>query len=175
MPEQGGAGAATALAPAPASTAPATPLAPANPHTATPTTTSLTVLYDATCPLCTRFRGWLQAQELLVPITFVPAGSPEAVARFPGLDPRQTLREITVVGDSGAVWTMEYAWVMCLWATRRHRVLAERLAQPQWLPVARGAAYSAAGLRAWLRRDEYPGGGGYPDGCAGSCDPRGLS
>lgn len=134
-------------------------------------TTALTVLYDAGCPLCTRFRDWLVLQPLLVPLRPVPAASPEARALFPGLDHDRTLREITVVGDDGAVWTQEHAWVMCLWATRRFRPMAERLAHPAWLPLARGAAATAAGFRHLLA---VPGGGGdgYPGACAGSCSPQ---
>ncbi|WP_139982744.1 thiol-disulfide oxidoreductase DCC family protein [Nocardioides litoris] len=130
--------------------------------------TALTVLYDAGCPLCSRFRDWLERQALLVPLRLVPAGSPEARALLPGLDHARTLREVTVVGDDGAVWTQEHAWVMCLWATRRFRRTAERLAQPHLLPLARGAAAGAAGVRHLLGS----GGGGYPDGCAGTCAPR---
>lgn len=130
-------------------------------------TTTLTVLHDPGCPLCSRFRSWLESQPLLVPLRLVPAGSPQARSLFPTLDHERTLREITVVGDDGAVWTQEHAWVMCLWATRRFRAMAERLAHPAWLPLARGAAASAAGVRHLLGT----GGGGYPDGCAGSCSP----
>lgn len=134
----------------------------------------LTVLYDADCPLCTRFREWLGRQPLLVPLDLVPAGSGEARRRFPTLDHERTLREITVVGDDGSVWTNEYAWVMCLWATRTHRGLAERAARPAWLPLARAVAYSAAGLRHLLaqpRPAAADGGGDYPDRCAGTCRP----
>jgi hypothetical protein len=136
-------------------------------------TSSLTVLYDAGCPLCSRFRDWLVVQPLLVPLRPVPAGSPQAQHLFPTLDHARTLREITVVGDDGAVWTREHAWVMCLWSTRRFRGMAEKLAQPAWLPMARGAAATAAGIR-HLLGPGLPGpagGGGYPDGCAGSCTP----
>ena len=129
---------------------------------------SLTVLYDARCPLCSRFRDWLVQQPLLVPLRPVPAGSPEAIALLPTLDHARTLREVTVVGDDGAVWINGHAWVMCLWATRRHRALAERLARPAWLPLARGAAYSAAGLR-HLLGSGGDAGGDYADGCVGSC------
>ncbi len=126
----------------------------------------LTVLYDAHCPLCSRFREWLEGQPLLVPVRLVPAGSAQARALFPTLDHARTLEEITVIGDDGAFWTREHAWVMALWATRAHRGLAERLARPQWLPLARGAAYSAAGLRHLLSA-----GGDYPDRCAGTASP----
>jgi predicted DCC family thiol-disulfide oxidoreductase YuxK len=125
----------------------------------------LTVLYDADCPLCTRFRDWLVRQALLVRVDLVAAGSAEARARFPTLDHARTLEEVTVVGDDGSVWHHDLAWVMCLWATAEHRHLAERLARPGWAPMARAAAHTAAGVRAFLR----PQGGDYGDVCAGTC------
>lgn len=132
---------------------------------------ALTVLYHAGCPLCTRFRTWLTSQSLLVPLHIVAAGSFEAQHRFPTLDHARTLREITVVGDDGAVWTHERAWVMCLWATRTHRPLAERLARPEMLPLARRAASTAAGIRHLVASSDRPAGGDYIDRCAGPCDP----
>lgn len=133
-------------------------------------TTALYVLYDASCPLCSRFRDWLGAQRTLVPLRLVPAASAQARELFPTLDHAATLRDITVVGDDGSVWTGEHAWVMCLWATRRFRPMAERLARPAWLPLARGAAASAAGLRHLLTTGA-PQGGGYADCRAGACSP----
>ena len=128
----------------------------------------LTVLTDPACPLCRAFAGWLAAQPLLVPLDLVAAGSAEARRRFPALDHARTLREVTVVGDDGAVWIHEHAWVMCLWATRPYRGMAERLAHPRLLPLARGAAFSAAGLR-HLLASGAAGGGDYADDCAGTC------
>lgn len=130
----------------------------------------LTVLYDARCPLCTRFHDWLADQPVLVPLDLVPVGSAEARRRFPTLDHARTLEEVTVVADDGAVWTGPSAWVMCLWATARHRPLAERLATPAGLPLARAAAYGAARLR-HLLSPTRPEGGDYPDRCAGACPP----
>ena len=133
----------------------------------------LTVLYDAGCPLCRRFRDWLAEQPCLVPLDLVPAGSEEARRRFPALDHGRTQQEITVVGDDGAVWTKEHAWVMCLWATAAHRGLAERLARPHLMPVARAAAQTAAGLRR-ISTGTRPGEaeeGGYIDDCVGTCAP----
>lgn len=130
----------------------------------------LTVLYDADCALCTRFRDWLAAQPQLVPVDLVPAGSPLARARLPELDHEATLQEVTAVADTGEVYVGAYAWVMCLWATAEHRALAERLARPAWLPIARMSAYAAAGLRGAL--SIAPEGGGYAGGCDGTCpDP----
>ena len=141
-------------------------------------TDRLTVLTDPGCPLCVRFADWLQRQPLLVPLELVAAGSDEARERFPTLDHDRTLEEITVVGDDGSIWTHEHAWVMCLWATRSHRVLAERLSRPSMLPLARGAAYTAAGVRHLLASTtaqssapELVPGGDYAHDCAGTCRP----
>ena len=138
----------------------------------------LTVLTDPACPLCRRFADWLARQPLLVPLDLVPAGSAEARSRFPTLDHARTTEEITVVGSDGSVWTHEHAWVMCLWATRSHRRTAIRLSRPGLAPLARGAAYSAAGIRNLLARRQVGNqvrvevrGGDYADGCAGSCRP----
>ena len=129
----------------------------------------LTVLYDEGCPMCRRFQQWLANQPLLVPTDFVAAGSAQARECYPALDHARTLDEITVVGDDGAIWTNERAWVMCLWATLQHRGLAERLARPGWLPLARAAAHTAAGIRSRTRTSVS--GGDYIDDCAGTCDP----
>ena len=143
---------------------------------------SLVVLYDAGCPMCSRFRFWLVRQPHLVPVTAVPAGSPEARALLPRLDHDAALRDVTVVADTGAVWTGASAWVTCLWATVEHRDLALRLSTPLGLPVARAMAYAAAGLRASLTTTRVPAargpdatdvtrGGGYADDCDGLCPP----
>lgn len=131
----------------------------------------LTVLYDDRCPLCRTFSTWLGHQPALVELDLVPAGSPEAQHRFPALDHARTLEEITVVSDAGAVWTGAHAWVMCLWATAAHRGLAESLARPSRLPLAKGAAHLAAGIRTITSRRGAPQGGDYPDDCAGTCAP----
>jgi predicted DCC family thiol-disulfide oxidoreductase YuxK len=130
----------------------------------------LYVLYDAGCPVCTRFREWLVDQPLLVPVTTVAAGSPAAYRLLPGLDHDATLREVTVVSDTGEVWTGPHAWVVTLWATASHRALAERLATPAGLPVARAMAYAAAGLReALASADTAPRGGDYIGQCDQGC------
>jgi predicted DCC family thiol-disulfide oxidoreductase YuxK len=99
----------------------------------------LTVLYDARCSLCRRARLWLERQRQIVPLAFVAAGSQEAWQRFPGLDLARTLEELTVVGDGGEVYRGAKAWLICLWALRRYRGVARRLATPQALPGARRA------------------------------------
>ncbi len=115
----------------------------------------LTVLYDADCPLCTYVRDWLVERPQLVPLEFVPAGSPAARTRFPGLDHGSTLSEITVVGDGGQVYRGAAAWIVTLWALRDHRRLAHRLSTPSGMRFAKGAVLAAA---RW--RGETASGGG---------------
>ena len=97
----------------------------------------LTVLYDETCPLCCRAKEWLSEQHAYVPLAFVPAGTTRAQIAFPGLNHEATRNQLTVIGDDGGVYYDERGWLMCLWALRRYRSLALRLASPALLPAAR--------------------------------------
>jgi predicted DCC family thiol-disulfide oxidoreductase YuxK len=114
-----------------------------------------TVLYDQHCPLCRAARHWLATRAQLVPLDFVPAGSAQARARFPELDHDATLRDLTVVADSGEVYVGDAAWLACLWSLAAHRGLAEQLARPQLLPLARRFVAGASGLRERLRDPGY--------------------
>lgn len=111
---------------------------------------SATVLYDADCALCRRAKAWLETQQQLVPLEFVPAASEEARRRYPALDHEATLRDLTVIGDGGEVWRAERAWVMCLWALAEHRLKAEHLASPARLPLARAVFGTISANRRWL-------------------------
>ncbi|WP_433163657.1 thiol-disulfide oxidoreductase DCC family protein [Kribbella sp. CA-247076] len=134
----------------------------------------LTVLYDAECGLCRRFRSWLAAQRPapdgqggVLRLRFVAAGSADARALLPGLDHAATLREVTVVADDGSVYVGDRAWIVCLWTTWEHRHTAVRLSGPAMRPVARAMVQAAAGLRSLTK------GGDYADGCDGKCDVQG--
>ncbi|SPF02343.1 thiol-disulfide oxidoreductase DCC family protein [Streptomyces sp. MA5143a] len=140
----------------------------------------LTVLYDARCTLCVFVREWLGRQRQLVPLDFVAAGSDEARRRFPALDHRATLAEITVVGDAGQVYRGSAAWVVCLWALREHRPLAHRLSTPAGARLARRAVLAAAkwrgveqgsGTREAGARPQW-GGGIYSGADGWTYDPR---
>ncbi|POX54242.1 DUF393 domain-containing protein [Streptomyces sp. Ru71] len=128
----------------------------------------LTVLYDAECGLCTFLRDWLSRQPQLVPLELVPAGSDEARRRFPGLDHRATLDEVTVVGDAGQVYRDAAAWIVVLWALREHRPLAHRLSTPAGAKLARGAVLAAA---KWRGRQQGWGGRVYRRGDGWSYAP----
>ncbi|MGT2530040.1 thiol-disulfide oxidoreductase DCC family protein [Streptomyces nojiriensis] len=117
----------------------------------------LTVLYDADCPLCVHIRHWLLGQQWLVPLRLVPAASAAARQRYPELDHASTLREITVIGDSGQVWRGTDAFIVCLWALSEHRPRANWLATPAGRPLARAAMYTAS---AWRQAVRTEGGGG---------------
>ena len=142
----------------------------------------LTVLYDADCSLCAFLRDWLTRQPQLVPLELVPAGSEQARRRFPALDHRATLDDITAVGDAGQVYRGAAAWIVTLWALREHRPLAHRLSTPAGAKLAKGAVLAAAKWRGtqWGGRAYRPADGWWYDprqgwtynapGCAGgSC------
>src|SRR5215468_3091594 len=98
---------------------------------------ALTVLYDPTCGLCRRAHEWLAEQPKHVDLVFVPCKSEEARRRFPQLDHELTARDLTVIGERGAVYVGSKAWVMVLWALCRYRDWAYRLASPELLPTTR--------------------------------------
>ena len=116
----------------------------------------LTVLYDPECELCRRARRWLDDQPSHVQLEFVPAGTPAAAERFPELDPKGTLKQITVVADDGRVWRGDGAWIMCLWALRAHRRRAQQFAGPALRPFVRGFVKQVADKRyrisSWLEK-----------------------
>jgi len=99
----------------------------------------LTVVYDPDRDFCTWCRAWLEAQPLRVPVRFTPAGGVEASARLGVLGAGV---DLAVVADDGRTWTGAAAFVLCLWATVRHRDLSHALRLPA---DRRGAeAYFAA-------------------------------
>jgi predicted DCC family thiol-disulfide oxidoreductase YuxK len=97
----------------------------------------LTVLYDPGCALCQQAYAWLKRQPQYVRLDFVPAGSELARRLYPDLDPEVTLRELTVIGEGGAVYLGVQGWLMCLWALRRYRSLALSWSTPGRLELAR--------------------------------------
>lgn len=98
---------------------------------------ALTVLYDPTCGLCRRAHEWLAQQRKLVELVFVPCGSAEARQRFPHLDHDLTAKDLTVIGEQGAVYLGPKAWLMVLWSLAQYREWAYRLSTPELLPTTR--------------------------------------
>lgn len=109
--------------------------------------TTLTVLYDRRCPLCRRLKSWLAGQPTTAPVEFVAAGSAEARGRYPRLDHDRTLRLLTVVTPTGAVYEGERAWMVCAWALPRWQPWAEGFGGGLGLPVVAVAARVVDGYR----------------------------
>jgi predicted DCC family thiol-disulfide oxidoreductase YuxK len=107
----------------------------------------LTVLYDAECGFCVKCRWWLIYQPKFVEMDFLPAGGPEANARFPGLAFSGTAEELVVVDDEGGVYRGTKAWLICLWALVEYREWSEWLSSPAMMPLARGAFALVSGSR----------------------------
>jgi predicted DCC family thiol-disulfide oxidoreductase YuxK len=96
---------------------------------------TLTIIYDPRCGLCTQIKAWLIRQPAYVALKLLAAGSDDARSRFPEIPPG----ELAVVSDSGDIWFGDHAWIICLWALRRYRRWARRLARPLLQPLARQA------------------------------------
>jgi predicted DCC family thiol-disulfide oxidoreductase YuxK len=110
--------------------------------------TSLTVLYDGGCGLCSWAKDWMLRQSPLVRLEFVAAGSGEARTAYPQLPPG----ELAVVADTGEVWLGNRAWIVCLWALREYRDLAFRLTSPGLLRFAQEAFSAVSRHRLALTR-----------------------
>ncbi len=95
----------------------------------------LYILYDPRCGLCSWARCWLARQPAYFELTFVPAGSEQAVRLFPGLTRLGEVEELVVISDDGAVYRDSRAWIMSLYALEDYRELALRLAHPLLLPL----------------------------------------
>jgi len=112
----------------------------------------LYVLYDPDCGFCTRCRAWLASEPAYVTFEFVPTSTPRLGESFPGLDPADVKAELTVVSGRGEVFRGTKAWLVCLWALRRYRSWALRLASPALLPLAREAFQYVSRNREGLSR-----------------------
>jgi len=113
---------------------------------------SLTVFHDPGCGLCRSFREWLQRQPLWVPVRFVGFDTPEAERLFPGIRSLEAGKDCVVQGDDGQWWQGADAWLVCLWATREHRLWSFRLASPMLRPVVRSVVRGISENRLKLSR-----------------------
>jgi predicted DCC family thiol-disulfide oxidoreductase YuxK len=107
---------------------------------------SITVMYDPACGLCTRVKEWMREQRAYVGIEFVATDSEQARRRFPTVP----AGELAVVADTGEVWMGDRAWVVCLWALREYRDLAVRLSSPGLLRLAQEAFHLVSRNRSAL-------------------------
>lgn len=96
----------------------------------------LTVIYDPECGLCSRIGRWLRTEPRWIPLRILSVDQAKQV--YPALM-AQVAGELVAVSDQGAVYLGDHAWLTCLHALKRYRVLARRLARPPLLPLARQA------------------------------------
>ncbi|MGI8604176.1 MAG: thiol-disulfide oxidoreductase DCC family protein [Verrucomicrobiales bacterium] len=99
--------------------------------------TRLYVFYDGECDLCQRCRAWLLNEPAFVLVVFIPFQTALYDPRFVGLEALSPEREMIVVSDDGSIWQGGAAWLMCLWALKRYRTWAQRLAARGLLPFVR--------------------------------------
>jgi predicted DCC family thiol-disulfide oxidoreductase YuxK len=107
-------------------------------------TAALYVLYDPGCALCQRCWAFLCEEAQYVPLRGVPMNSEAAERMFPDLV--RHADELVIVSREGAVYRGADAWIICLWALRRYRPWAARLARPSLKPLAR-ATFDAVSRR----------------------------
>ena len=108
---------------------------------------SLTIFHDSGCGLCRNFRQWLESRALWLPVEFIPFDTREAKRRFHRIDEVGADREIVVLADDGQWWQGPDAWLVCLWATREHRLLSHRLATPLFRPWLRRIVHAISSNR----------------------------
>ncbi len=94
----------------------------------------LYVLYDGACGVCCRAVARLAWEPAYIELRFAPAGSMAAQTKFAEALAGESGRQVVVVADSGEVYRGASAWIMVLYALKRWRPLAMRLATPGWRP-----------------------------------------
>ncbi len=112
----------------------------------------LTVFYDHNCGLCRTCRRWLLGQPAYFELEFIPYDSLTARALCPEIGKLDPARQILAMADNGDLYRGGAAWVMCLYATRRHRPLAMRLGSPLLMPLAEKICAAISGNRLQLSR-----------------------
>ncbi len=95
---------------------------------------TLYVIYDGACGMCCRAVRRLISEPSYLALRFAPMGAPGVAARFGAAIGDGS--QLVVVADSGEVYRGTSAWIMVLYALRRYRPLAMRLASPAWRPLA---------------------------------------
>ena len=109
---------------------------------------SLTVLYDADCPVCVRCRAWMEQQPAYVPLEFLPCRSREAQRRYG--DVPWLGAELVVVSDRGEVWAGPAAFLVALWALEGYREWSYRLSGPSFSSMAERFFVALSHRRKWL-------------------------
>ena len=108
----------------------------------------LTILYDASCPLCVRCRDWMAKQPAYVEIELLACQSTEAARRYgevPWLG-----SELVAVSDAGEVWAGPAAFIVALWALQGYREWAYRLSGESFSTMAERFFVALSHKRKWI-------------------------
>jgi predicted DCC family thiol-disulfide oxidoreductase YuxK len=97
---------------------------------------TLYIFYDGECGLCRRCREWLASQAAYLTLRFHPFQSEEARRLCPALARFQPDQQLIVLSDEGGIYVGDQAWLMCLYALRKYRGWAGKLATPALRPLA---------------------------------------
>ena len=92
----------------------------------------LTVLYDPRCAVCRHASQWLKRQVQVVRLELLPAGSYEALQKFPKINHEATFDDVHAIDNHGGVYIGSKAWLMILWCLDTYRSLSIRLAAPKY-------------------------------------------
>ena len=98
---------------------------------------NLTIFYDQDCNLCCTVKQWLMRQETYFPLRMVPLQSELAAETFGVLNPIELSEEILSVDDQMNYYKGPKTWILCLFATVKHRDLALKMNHPLLLPVTK--------------------------------------
>lgn len=86
--------------------------------------------------MCRRFMSWFREQEHAIEVVLLPYDSEEARERFPELGEHEPDKLMVTRTDIGEVFRGAESWALCLWAIKKYRWLARRMASPVMLPLA---------------------------------------
>lgn len=81
----------------------------------------LYVFYDNGCGFCRRCAWWLAQQPQIVRLILRPRQAAMGSPRFGRLLEQAAADEMIAVSDTGEVYRGTNAYLICLWALRRHR------------------------------------------------------
>jgi predicted DCC family thiol-disulfide oxidoreductase YuxK len=105
---------------------------------------TLTVLYDATCVLCTRSKEKLDRWKTAPSLRFLALQSPEARALLPGMDEKRYMGAMHVV-EAGNVYSAHEGW---------YRIMT-RAPLPLALLACLTPTVIARPVYAWIARNRY--------------------
>ncbi|MDB9741293.1 DUF393 domain-containing protein [Akkermansiaceae bacterium] len=95
------------------------------------------VFYDGHCGMCCTFHEWLNKQKRAFEVEFIPYQSDRAIEVFPEIETLDPDKEMIVRTDDGEIYQGAEAWVICLHSGKKYQGIADKMASPALLPMAK--------------------------------------